>query len=85
MTNEDIKITAYLSVFEEKLDRLKTRIKKMLEDKKNGCCDKKQLKAALNEAKSLKNRVKKMREKDGFDKSATKSIQCPHCNHNFEL
>jgi len=85
MTDEDIKITAYLGVFEEKLDRVKKRIKKMLEDRKNGCCDTKQLKVVLSEAKSLKKHVQKMREKEGLDKPKKMSIQCPHCNGTIDI
>ena len=81
----DVKITDFLSVFEEKLGKLNKRIAKHLEDKKNGGCDREQLKKTLAEAKLLKKRVKKMQEKNGVDNGNKKSVKCPHCKGEFDL
>lgn len=73
------KIGAYLSVFEEKLSRLKKNIKKELEKDKNSR-NKSFLKQQLKEAKSLRKVAKEiqMAAKDLED-----LVQCPHCGNSF--
>lgn len=79
VNDPDVKITAFLSVFETKLEKLIKRIRNDLEKKKKGQkIDTKQLKNTIAEAKNLKKHVKKMRSKEGIY-SVTVEIACPHC------
>ena len=82
----DIKTTAFLAVFEEKLAKLIKRFKHERDKKARGeHTDLTKLKATVKEAKQLKKTVQKMRKKEGLDKPNEKSIQCPHCNGTIEL
>lgn len=68
-------ITAFLDVFDDKLKKLKHKIKEELE-KDRSKRDKKLLKSLLHEAKDLRNLIKEGR------KDSSKQC-CPKCGHTF--
>ena len=68
-------VTAFYSVFEGKLNKLREKLKQELEvskDKRN----KKLIKQMLKEARSLKKTLKKMNV-------IKNKVCCPNCNHEF--
>lgn len=73
------KIGAFLSVFQEKLSRLRKNIKKELEKDKNSR-NKSFLKQQLKEAKNLK---KVAKEIQNAAQELEELVQCPHCGSSF--
>ena len=75
------KITAFLSVFEEKLAKHKRNIKKELDkakaEKRNG--NREFLKKELALIKSLKQTVQEMQEQ------VAQEVECPHCKKKFKI
>ena len=71
-------ITVYLGIFEEKLDKLKNKLKQEIEKPKEER-SKKVLKQLVREARSLRNTVRNMRRENEMH------ITCPHCNKDFTL
>lgn len=76
--SEEIKITGFMSVFEQKLDKLIGKIKKEYEKPKKER-DKESLKSLAQEAKHLRKLVRKCKEKEGIAICC-----CPKCGHEFE-
>ena len=75
-------ITSFLDVFDDKLKRLKKKIKEELE-KDRSKRDKRILKLLLKEAKELRNLIKE--GKHETDKCLEKRCRCcPKCGHEFE-
>ena len=72
------KITAFLGVFEQKLERHRKRFRKEL-DKPKAERSKKILKDSISEAKKLRNMVREMKAEEAV------LVQCPKCNHEFRL
>ncbi|NNF15479.1 MAG: hypothetical protein HKN70_01975 [Gammaproteobacteria bacterium] len=70
-------ITAFLGVFEQKLERhrakLKAELKKPKEERR-----KKVLKESIAEAKKLRDMVREMRSEEA------ELVQCPNCQHEFK-
>ena len=86
MLDDDIKTTAFLGVFEEKLEKLIKRIKHERDKKQRGeHTDLNKLKATVKEDKQLKKHVKKMQERESITTKRTKDIRCPQCKHKFDL
>lgn len=78
---EKVHTTAFLGVFEEKLEKLIKRIKHERDKKARGeHTDLAKLKATVKEAKKLKNHVKEMQEASGKHQEIT----CPHCKKKFK-
>lgn len=67
------KLTAYLNIFEQKLDKLRKDIKKAEEEKKPN------LEQLRKEAKSLEKTVHEMQEHDMVQ------VTCPHCEKKFQI
>lgn len=67
-------ITGFYDVFEQKLDRMKERLKNELGKDKSDR-DKKFLKKELKEAKKLRNILEEMKDKMGR--------RCPHCGEKL--
>lgn len=74
-----IKTTAFLSVFEQKLNKLIKNIKKEY-TKPKAERNKSSLKAMAQEAKGLKKLIKDCRDKEGI-----RCICCPNCGHEIEV
>jgi len=72
--SDDVTITAFLGVFEEKLEKMKKRLKLELE-KTSKDRNKVWLKESIKEAKKMRDLVKKM-------KKETKD-SCPHCGKDL--
>ena len=72
------KITAFLGVFEQKLERHRRRLRKEL-NKPKAERSKKVLKDSIGEAKKLRNMVREMKAEESVP------VQCPKCNHEFKL
>ena len=71
ITNEEITIEAFIPVFDDKLKRIKKKLKELLEKRKKDR-DRKTIKALIKEAKGLRDIIKKARK--------IKRI-CPNCGH----
>ncbi len=80
LESNEVAITAYLSVFEEKLQKSQKRLTKLLQDRKNGSYDKLLMKATIQEAQKLKRHVKKMRSKV---EGNIVPLTCPHCGEKL--
>lgn len=72
------KITAFLGVFEQKLEQHRRKLRKEL-DKPKSERSKKVLKDSIAEAKKLRNMVREMKAEVAVQ------VQCPKCNHEFKL
>ena len=75
--SKKVKVTGFLSVFEDKLDKLITKIKKEY-DKPKSERNKENLKILAKEAKRLRKLVNDMN--DDIDSQCT----CPNCGHKFK-
>lgn len=83
LSKDEIKSTALLPVFDQKLKNLIKRIKAELGKKKQKePVNRKQLRAVINEARKLKRYVKAMQEKEGLFQE-TVTVTCPHCSGEF--
>ena len=72
------RITAFLGVFEGKLDKLRKQIKKEL-DKPKKERNKHFLKKVLGEAKEIRALVSEMKDENTIE------VKCPHCDKKFEI
>lgn len=77
MSDNDIKIKGFTSVFEQKLNKLINRIKNEYKKPKSER-NKENLKRMAREAKDLRKLIKQCR-------SDKEDICCPKCGHKFEL
>lgn len=72
------KVSAFVGVFEDKLERIRTRLKAELA-KPKGDRHKAELKRILKEAKDLRNMVRDIKKDHSLE------IECPQCNHKFNV
>jgi len=72
------KITSFLAVFESKLEKNISNIKKEL-DKPKEERNKKALKSLLKEAKHMRKLVNELQDQEA------KECICPNCSHKFKI
>lgn len=72
------KLTGFLGVFEQKLDKMIARIKKEYEKPKSER-NREGLKKLVKEAKEIRKLVREMQNE------TSESCRCPACGHSFKL
>ncbi len=72
------KVNAFVGVFEDKLDKIRKKLKKELE-KPKAERKRESLKAVLKEAKALRNMIREMKDDHAVE------VKCPHCGERFNL
>lgn len=77
MESEDIRVTAFMGVIQDKLTRQKAKIKKILDNPKSER-NKERLKLLLKEAKRMKHLVKQ-HSKNGIE------FECPECKKRVRI
>lgn len=72
------KVSAFVGVFEDKLERIRKKLKAELE-KPKADRHKADLKRIIKEAKDLRNMVREIRQEHSLE------VKCPKCNHKFNI
>lgn len=75
---DEVKVTGFLGVFEDKLNKLINKIKAEY-DKPKSERNKDNLKSLAKEAKKLRKLVNKMKEE------SAQECTCPKCGHEFKI